>query len=225
MEKIDQRLSKRPSSSISPPPTKRKKTADAATHADSATSWNLDRLTIYSWNVNGIGRLVQRPITSFFKPSGDNGNTPTPATASLRDVLKRQGWPSLFFLQEVKIHEDDAATKAAVEQAVKAADVAAEPSYRAFFSLPSDKHNARGFGRKIYGVCSLIRKDFFDAFVETVREVEWDAEGRFLVCETKAMGSVPPLAIFNVYAVGTINILFFYFRGVANSSARSMGPR
>jgi len=31
----------------------------------------------------------------------------------------------------------------------------------------------------------------------TVREVAWDLEGRFLVCETEAREYVPRLAIFN----------------------------
>lgn len=47
----------------------------------------------------------------------------------------------------------------------------------------------------------MVRTDFYDAVVERVREVEWDVEGRFLICETRAFGSFPKLAIVNVYAV------------------------
>lgn len=114
----------------------------------------------------------------------------------------------MLFLQEVKINPEDLATQRAIERAVNptADEAPGRPSYRAFFCLPSDKHNARGFGRKVYGVCSIIRQDFYDEYVERVREVTWDAEGRFLVCETRPCGVMPKLAIFNVYAVnGTTN--------------------
>lgn len=46
-----------------------------------------------------------------------------------------------------------------------------------------------------------MRKDFSEVFVERMRTVDWDAEGRFSVIETKANLSMPRLAIFNVYAV------------------------
>ena len=36
-----------------------------------------------------------------------------------------------------------------------------ERGYRAFFALPRDKYNARGFGGKVYGVAVLVREDLF----------------------------------------------------------------
>jgi hypothetical protein len=54
----------------------------------------------------------------------------------------------------------------------------------------------------VYGVCTIIREDFYEAYVERVRPVDWDAEGRFLVCETKAVDRQPKLAFINIYAVG-----------------------
>lgn len=198
----EKRASKR--SSISPPPTKRRKTRGAATRLGQAANSDLEQLTIYSWNINGIGPFIQRSITSFFKPPEGSGQAPGSNSSSLRDVLKRLEWPTMLFLQEVKIREDDVSTKAAVERSVLPDEGVDEPSYKAFFCLPSDKHNARGFGRQVYGVCSLIRTDFFTNFVSNVRGVGWDAEGRFLVCETKANDSTRPLAIFNVYAVSML---------------------
>ena len=117
-------------------------------------------------------------------------------------------WPIFCFLQEVKINPDDKATIHAVERAVR--KQATEPpeaqDYQAFFCLPNDKHNARGFGRKVYGVCTIVRRDFRDKYVEKICEVDWDVEGRFLVFETKATESMPKLALINVYAVnGTDN--------------------
>ena len=191
-------------SSISPPPTKRRKTRGAATRLGQAANSDLEQLTIYSWNINGIGPFIQRSITSFFKPPEGSSQAPEPNSSSLRDVLRRLEWPKMLFLQEVKIREDDVSTKAAVERSVLPDEGVDEPSYKAFFCLPSDNHNARGFGRKVYGVCSLIRTDFFESFVSSVRKVDWDAEGRFLVCETKATDYTRPLAIFNVYAVSML---------------------
>ena len=128
--------------------------------------------------------------------------------ASLRDMLKKHGWPTLLFLQEVKIRPDDTATIGAVRKAVRRQP--GEPTdavdYVAEFCLPTDEHNARGFGRKVYGVCSIVRKDFYDRFVDTIRPVDWDKEGRFLITETKAQEGFPKLALINVYAVnGTEN--------------------
>lgn len=70
--------------------------------------------------------------------------------------------------------------------------------FDAHFCLPRDKYNATGFGGKIYGVCTLVRRDM-DA---NVKQVEWDLEGRVLVTELPTHG----LAVFNIYAVnGTSN--------------------
>lgn len=158
---------------------------------------------MYSWNVNGITPFIQQPITSFFSKSDDVLPAAGPSKASLRDFLKRHEWPTMLFLQEVKINPDDASTMRCVERAIQPAksETGDSPEYIARFCLPSDKHNARGFGRKVYGVCSIIRQDYYSRFVESVREVDWDVEGRFLVIETRAIDKVPKLAIFNVYAV------------------------
>ncbi|CAK4030124.1 DNase I [Lecanosticta acicola] len=189
------------SSSVSPPPPKRRKSVGATKRSGLSTDVQVGHLTVYSWNINGIGPFVQRPITSFCKPSPGSSTPPAQEASSLRDVLRRQDWPSILCLQEVKIREDDESTKTTVERSVMSADGNAEPSYKTFFCLPCDKYNARGFGRKIYGVCTLIRTDFFDKVVNNVRTVDWDAEGRFLVCETRVSGMMPRLAIINVYAV------------------------
>ncbi|KAK4632733.1 hypothetical protein CLAFUR0_03039 [Fulvia fulva] len=197
-------------SDISPPPSsKRRKLAPSQTSEDLPQCIDPSRLTIYSWNINGISPFVQKTITSFFQPRNVAHGCESSASpsSSLRDVLRRYEWPAMLLLQEVKINPDDTATQRAVERAVNPiTDEPGLPSYRVFFCLPSDKHNARGFGRKVYGVCNIIRQDFFDRYVERVREVSWDLEGRFLVCETKPCGLLPKLAIFTVYAAnGTDN--------------------
>lgn len=169
----------------------------------------LPSLRLFSWNINGISPFIQQPITSFF--TSDKSPSQTQPHASLRDFLRRQGFPTLLFLQEVKINPSDTATQKAVSHAVKRtpSEPDTNPEYIAHFTLPHDKHNATGFGQKLYGVCSIVRKDFADAYVERVRPVDWDAEGRFSVIETKARVGLPlleKLAIFNVYMVnGTEN--------------------
>jgi exonuclease III len=188
---------------ISPPPTKRQRMTHNATELEQIRL--VPSIRLFSWNVNGIAPFIQKPITSFF--TSDKANQARPH-ASLRDFLRRYGFPTLLFLQEVKINPSDSASQNAVTRAVKpdASEPDTNPDYVAHFSLPHDDHNATGFGRKVYGVCSIVRKDFADKYVERMRTVDWDAEGRFSVIETKAGLDVPKLVIFNVYMVnGTDN--------------------
>lgn len=162
-------------------------------------------LSIYSWNVNGIQAVTQRPITSFFKTTDNKSSSASIAgqlqPASLRDFLRRHEFPTTLFLQEVKINPDDVATQKAVQSAVRAPQGSDEPDYLAYFCLPADRFNARGFGRKIYGVCSIVRADFVEATKAKVRTVDWDLEGRFQVIEAAATEHMPKLQIFNIYAV------------------------
>ncbi|KAK4992588.1 hypothetical protein LTR66_006239 [Elasticomyces elasticus] len=201
---------------VSPPPTKRRRVG--GTDGDAGLN---DKevpqsfLSIYSWNVNGIQPFIQKSITSFFtgvapkkrETSQSDGETQKQYGPSLRMFLQRHHWPTLLFLQEVKISPDDHATQRSIEAAVSLKTLEDDgPEYVARFCLPTDKYNARGFGRKVYGVCSIIRKDFMDDQVERIRTVDWDCEGRFQVIETKG-SLLPRLSIWNIYAVnGTTNI-------------------
>lgn len=168
--------------------------------------------------------------------------------ASLRKVLKRFGWPQILFLQEVKIKPGDDESQNAVRVAVNDArrpeaegDAVSSgtssnagvapaqtviladggPEYDVFFNLPADPYNAKGFGGKVYGVATIIRRDFMNSHVKEVRDVLWDREGRAQVIETHelkfplghtaALGSDTStrrrhFAVFNIYAVnGTTN--------------------
>ena len=153
------------------PPRKRRRILDAEIPVEESTtssSSSQHAITVYSWNVNGISPFLQPSVASFFKPSAGKEPSENAAKASLRDFLRRHGWPNVLFLQEVKINPEDSATIRAVEKAVRRPS--SEPcdayDYEAHFCLPSDKYNARGFGRKVYGVCSIVRKDFSETFVE-----------------------------------------------------------
>lgn len=59
------------------------------------------------------------------------------------------------------------------------------PEYDVRFNLPADPRNAKGFGGKLYGVAAIIRKDFMDQYVQSIRGVAWDREGRVQVIETR----------------------------------------
>lgn len=194
---------------ISPPRSrKRKRLDDSADETQDPNTSFKDSIRIYSWNVNGISPFLQPSVESFFKPLAGSSSAKSTPKGSLRDFLRSHNWPTILFLQEVKINPDDGVTIRAVEKAVRRQSGESEDAYdyEASFCLPSDKFNARGFGRKVYGVCSIIRECFKDKYVDTIRPVKWDSEGRFLVIETKAIGTIPKLAIFNVYMVnGTDN--------------------
>jgi exonuclease III len=194
---------------ISPPASKKRRhPLDSPERPALETPIKGKELSIYSWNINGIEQCIQPKVDSYFNPIGTHKSEADKASSSLREFLRRHDWPTLLFLQEVKINPDDSATKHAVEKAVRRQS--GEPGdaydYEAHICLPSDRFNARGFGRKVYGVCSIIRKDFKGCYVDRVRTVEWDTEGRVLAIETKASDDLPKLAIFNVYMVnGTDN--------------------
>ncbi|KAK3638263.1 hypothetical protein LTR56_005519 [Elasticomyces elasticus] len=182
---------------ISPPPLKRRKLSESQTLTSQDSG---SRLTLFSHNVNGIAPYLQSSITSFFKPSGGSKPENHVPAASLRDFLRRHEWPHCLMLQEIKINPDDGATIRALEKAVASAGESDGPGYIVHLCLPSDKYNARGSGRKVYGVASIIRKDWYDKHVERLRSVSWDIEGRFSVIEVKGIGP-RPLAIYNIYAV------------------------
>lgn len=190
---------------ISPPPLKRRRVA--ATSTEEKQDPSTYSLRLFSWNVNGIVPFIQQSITSFF--TSNKPSAPQPQT-SLRDFLRRNDFPTLLFLQEVKINPSDTASQNAVSRAIRrsASEPEANPDYVAHFCLPTDNYNATGFGRKVYGVCSIVRKDFADQHVELMRTVDWDAEGRFSVIETKATLGLPKLAIFNVYMVNGTDYLY-----------------
>jgi len=205
-------------SNVSPPPPKRRRLASRGEQ----TSLNFSEddfslIRIYSWNINGIAPFLQKPITSFFSFStqaaaSSTSSTPIPdrhssssqCNPSLRAFLRRHTWPHVLCLQEVKIAFNDTATQRAVRRAVNDTHGYSKddgPRYDVFFTLPNDKFNARGWGGKVYGVCSIVRQDFLNAHVERVRDVDWDQEGRILIVELKEK-----IQIWNVYAVnGTDN--------------------
>ena len=143
----------------------------------------------------------------------DSHTTSDPATVvntpSLATCIKRWEYPSVICLQEVKISPTDAKTQQAVRQSVKSVTSAAanqdyNVGYTAHFSLPRDKFNARGFGGKVYGVCTLVRNDLLSTENVTlyIKMVDWDLEGRLLLLELPERRIV----VFNVYAVnGTEN--------------------
>ncbi|KAL6161088.1 hypothetical protein ACJBU6_00220 [Exserohilum turcicum] len=214
---------------ISPPPTKRRKTTASTAAASASKPCDIKparppTLRIFSWNINGISPFLQPPIPSFFQATQDKSNLkqaqPPIHAASLRAFLHRHHWPTLLFLQEVKISAQDTKAQDAVRTAVNVvlpsergadSDGAAKrdrPLYTAHFTLPTDTHNARGprGSGKVYGVCSIVRDGIADFHDIAVRNVDWDCEGRVSVVQVTCPQTRARLAIFNIYAVnGTQN--------------------
>ncbi|KAL8929026.1 MAG: hypothetical protein Q9208_001469 [Pyrenodesmia sp. 3 TL-2023] len=209
------------SPSLSPPPLKRRRITppEALSVPPPRTSriqppsqtlaTRSTNLRIYSWNINGIAPYLdtQRPITTFFSaPHISRKSDPAPSFPPLRSCLHRWSFPHIIGLQEVKIAPSDNSSQASLRRTINTPlsdnDPIADPSrlYNAHFCLPQDKYNATGFGGKVYGVCTLIRRDI--AASSNTRTVEWDVEGRVLITELPSLGVV----VFNVYAVnGTTN--------------------
>jgi exonuclease III len=165
--------------------------------------------------VKSSDRESERPMRLSRKAHLSEANhiTPDPAeqtgTSPLTASLKRWKYPSVVCLQEVKISPTDTKTQQAVRQAVKHCNSRAdgnenEVGYTAHFNLPRDKFNARGFGGKVYGVCTLVRNDIpgiHDVSAQ-IKMVNWDLEGRVLLLELPEK----KIVVFNVYAVnGTEN--------------------
>lgn len=214
-----------PSPELSPPPLKRRRISGPPpqqTHHpqpsslpsisahDLPSTSTADSLRIYSWNINGIGPFLPPstlPITNFLKPpSGLKISSKSgPPRPSLRANLKRWEWPHILCLQEVKIAPTDTKTQNCVRRIVNTPLDSDDENdsdghlYDACFCLPRDKYNATGFGGKLYGVCTLIRRDVPEP---ATRTVEWDLEGRVVLVEIPKWS----VMVVNVYAVnGTTN--------------------
>jgi exonuclease III len=186
-------------------------------------------IRIFSWNINGVGPYLpaqSTKITSFFKPSDPSQPAPQVKADGLRAFLSRHGWPEALFLQELKIQQGNtkalAALLASLNTPLNPNDTLTDSRiYTLDAVLPRDKHNARGFQGKLYGVGTILRTDFARSHVACVRPVDWDLEGRVSVVELlphSDPNATPkentttatqnndlehdrPLALINIYAV------------------------
>ncbi|KAK3399939.1 Endonuclease/exonuclease/phosphatase [Sordaria brevicollis] len=193
---------------------------------------------VFSWNINGIraflssARSNNKKITSYFARSTKTQNASNtdepPGTSrirtvpndedlngspySLRAFLSRNGWPEVLFLQELKLSSPALLPEllSALNTPLNNADdVSDDRTYTLDTSLARDKHNVKAWGGNLYGVGTIIRTDFARKWVDTVREVDWDIEGRVMVVEMRGTPegqdgnkiSTKPLALINVYAV------------------------
>jgi exonuclease III len=118
----------------------------------------------------------------------------------------------MLFLQEVKIANKDTRTQNTVRAAVNAhvpeEEDAKGPLYKAHFVLPEDPNNARSLrgSGKVYGVCSILRRDLKDRYNINVRTVDWDKQGRISVVELRSKSDSSKLVVFNIYAVNGTDI-------------------
>lgn len=200
-------------------------------------------IRLFAWNINGIQPFLpssDSSITSFFKPVSpkkrseriEQGTEDAEIGHSrlswnpLRAFLQRHGWPEVVFLQELKINPFDQKTPNSLLRTMntplgKEDAPTAASRYTLDVNLPRDRHNARGFGGRLYGVGTLIREDFASQYVANVRHADWDLEGRVTIVELRPtsthivmdntqptehpkhtkLDSHRPLALLNIYAV------------------------
>lgn len=194
---------------------------------------------VFSWNINGVNAFLSstpstRKITAYFTGSTKTQNASSTDEApnanrirtvpnedlkgspySLRAFLSRHDWPEVLFLQELKIKSQNGpalipALLSALNTPLNTADsVSEERTYTLNAVLPRDKHNVKAWGGHLYGVGTIIRTDFARKWVDTVREVDWDIEGRVMVVEMRDTpegqdgneAATRPFALINVYAV------------------------
>ncbi|KAK4034344.1 Endonuclease/exonuclease/phosphatase [Parachaetomium inaequale] len=202
---------------ISPPPVKRRKLGGPVARPRT--------IRVFSWNINGIAPFLppqSTKITSFFKPSEPDRPSKPPKADGLRAFLSRHNWPEALFLQELKIQPGNASAVAALLSSLNTPlhpgdDTLSESrTYTLDAVLPRDKHNARGFQGKLYGVATILRADFASRHGARVRGVDWDLEGRVSVVELdpepraapfqnnnnpECRTIYKPLALLNIYAV------------------------
>lgn len=230
-------------SEISPPPAKRRKKTISKRKPKPSTSTrnpvetitlppcDPDALRLISWNIDGIAPFLQKSITSYFHgPSSPTSSPNTSPPVSLRGCLHRHDWPAILFLQEVKIGANDTKTQNAVRAAVndplssESSYFATKgPKYDVYFTLPTDKFNARGprGSGRVYGVATIVRSDLASLFAlqsVTSRTVDWDKEGRVNVLELTS--SDFKLALFNIYAVNGTEIPYRDPKTGANVATR-----
>lgn len=244
---------------ISPPPLKRRKVENTGEKSEEFEPSRDDMrikarssVRVFAWNINGIQPFLPSPestvpITSFFKPVEGRSRSPDASVAKsrtlgpisngnpLREFLRRHRWPEVLFLQELKISPTDKkspkALLATINTSLDQEDHVTEGTrYKVDVNLPRDKHNARGFGGKLYGVGTFLQEDFAKRHVAVVRHADWDLEGRVTIVELKRPQNEPlgtaarsieegsvrdiqpqklrtshysfaPLALLNVYAV------------------------
>ena len=189
--------------SISPPPRRRHKATKPFSTADVVAEAG-ERFQIVSWNVNGVSQFLETDtpkITTYFAASSSSSRATTDNEPRIHNVLRkflqRHAWPQVLCLQEVKINAKDSFTKKALEKAANngAKDEDGGPAYTAHFSLARDQYNAKGFGGKVYGVCTVIHTSLLP--FSTTREVDWDFEGRVLITDFPEL----KLAVVNGYWV------------------------
>lgn len=128
--------------------------------------------------MNGIDPLLQKPL-----------NFDGSAKHPLGKFLKRHQWPPQLCLSE----GEDILEKTLPRK--RRSTSPHEPEHRALFSLLRAKYNATGFGEKVHGVATLVRRDMMAHRVDAIpydgtgrsaehavkTAVPWGLEGRVLV--------------------------------------------
>ncbi|CCC09103.1 hypothetical protein SMACR_03068 [Sordaria macrospora] len=194
-------------------------------------SWNIDGLKTflpslapYSGKFTSAfrgARASRDALKANGSPTADLPSTPTAkellgSASTLRAFLSRHNWPEVLFLQELKISRRKGPfflteLLETLNTPLNAADTVFEDrAYTLNAVLPRDRQNCTAFAGYMYGVATIIRKDFARKWVATVREVDWDIEGRVSVVEMRggpegqdgdSSSTTKPLALIAIYGL------------------------
>ena len=180
---------------ISPPRVKRRRLLHPGSDCDRKMPTGHRGVRVYSWNINGIQAFISAsaaPITSYFKALDVDRDLAQPQTLphnSLRGFLCRHNWPEVLFLQELKVGPSNRKQLASLLSSLNSSlgvgdKMSSERTYELHYVLPRDKYNAKGFQGRLYGVGTILRKDFAQTYGCRVRHADWDLEGRVSIVET-----------------------------------------
>ncbi|KAK3956639.1 hypothetical protein QBC32DRAFT_366768 [Pseudoneurospora amorphoporcata] len=120
--------------------------------------------------------LRQHASSTNAPPNANRPRTPTKqellgSPSTLRAWLSRHSWPENCSLLYTPLNAADTASD--------------DRTYTLDTVLPRDRQNCSAFAGCLYGVATIMRKDFVRKWVATVREVDWDIEARVSVVEMR----------------------------------------
>jgi exodeoxyribonuclease III len=145
----------------------------------------MSELALTSWNVDGLERTLELPVSAPAK------RKVSAARIRLAELVEMLGRPDVLALQEIRIRGGDTALIANMERAL--------PGYVCGHSLCRDP-NVRFRGGRAYGVATYVRRELEPRWVE---RPSWDREGRIVMFE------LPQLCVANVYAVNGTDKPYF----------------
>ncbi|KAK1780224.1 Endonuclease/exonuclease/phosphatase [Copromyces sp. CBS 386.78] len=151
-------------------------------HQSTSSPPGRNSFRLFSRNIDGLKTF----LPPFLPPPTNLHPLSESSPSTLRAWLSRHSWPEVLFLQELKISGRKGLNCSLLYTPLNAADtVSDDRTYTLDTVLPRDRQNCSPFAGCLYGVATIMRKDFVRKWVATVREVDWDIEARVSVVEMR----------------------------------------